>query len=44
MYENRYKDTLKTLYIYDLLTFFKQLLKKTFKPNKENPNMTENLC
>ena len=25
-------------------TFLKQLLKKTFKPNKENPNMEENLC
>ena len=25
-------------------TFLKQLLKKAFKPDKENPNMEENLC
>ena len=25
-------------------TFLKQLLKKTFEPTEENPNMGENLC
>ena len=44
MSENRYKETLETLYIYDLRrNFLKQILKKPFKSNKENPNM-EKTC
>ena len=26
------------------ITFLKQLLKKTFEPNKDNPTIKENLC
>ena len=37
-YENRYVYT-----TYDR-TLLKQLLKKTFKPAKENPTMKGNLC
>ena len=45
MKESRYKETLETLHIYDLpRNFFEAAAKETFKPNKENPNMEENLC
>ena len=45
MQENCYKkNTRNVIYIYGLAkTFLKQPLKKTFKPNKKNPNMEENL-
>ena len=32
------------IYVTYQRTFLKQLLKKTLKPTKENPNMEENLC
>ena len=36
----------KKRYIYATyqITFLKQLLKKTFKPTKENPSTVENMC
>ena len=38
------KHQKRYIYVTYQRPFLKQLLKKTFEPTKENPNIEENLC